>query len=143
MCDGICRGLDMAEGGEVPGDLRYTKDHEWVRVEGGMAVVGITDYAQQAVGEITYVDLPPVGKQVKQFDELAAVESAKAAFDIFAVLSGTVGEVNAALEDAPEKVNADPYGEGWICKLNGIDAAELDNLLTPEEYRELVEREQQ
>ncbi len=133
----------MTEGGEAPEDLRYTKDHEWVRVEDGMAVVGITDHAQPAVGEITYVDLPPVGKQAKQFDELAAVESAKAAFDIFAVLSGTVSEVNAALDDAPEKMNADPYGDGWLCKLDGVDIAELDNLLTPEQYRELVEREQQ
>ncbi|MDP6438015.1 MAG: glycine cleavage system protein GcvH [Candidatus Brocadiia bacterium] len=133
----------MAEGGEVPEDLRYTKDHEWVRVEGDTAVVGVTDHAQQAVGEITYVDFPPVGDQARQFDELAAVESAKAAFDVFAVLSGTVSEVNAALEDAPEKVNADPYGDGWLCKLDGIDVAELDNLLTPEQYREILEREQQ
>jgi len=132
----------MVEDREVPENLRYTKDHEWVLVECDAAVVGVTDYAQQAVGEITYVDLPLLGRQVEQSDELAAIESAKAAFDIFAALSGTVSEVNAALEDAPEKVNADPYGEGWIYKLKGINTAELDELLTPEQYRELVEREQ-
>lgn len=132
----------MAQGGAVPQNLHYSRDHEWVRVEGEVAIVGITDYAQQALADITYVDLPPLEKQVKQFDELAAVESAKAAFDIYAPVSGIVDEVNTALEDAPEKVNADPYGEGWICKLKEINPGELVSLLTPEEYRELLEQEQ-
>jgi glycine cleavage system H protein len=131
----------MAADSLVPEELRYTEDHEWVRIEGDVAVVGITDHAQQALGEITYVDVPAVGKQVKQGAELAAVESAKAAADIYAPLSGTVGEVNSALEDSPEAVNADPYGEGWICKLKGLDLRELDGLLTAEQYRELAGKE--
>ena len=132
----------MAEGNAIPHELRYSKDHEWVRVEGGVAVVGITDHAQKALGEITYVELPALNGQVEQSAELGAVESAKAASDIYAPVSGTVVEVNAALEDAPEKVNAEPYGEGWICKLAGIDSTQLDNLLTAEQYRELLEQEQ-
>lgn len=131
----------MAADSLVPEELRYTEDHEWVRIEGDVAVVGITDHAQQALGEITYVDVPAVGKQVKQGAELAAVESAKAAADIYAPLSGTVAEVNSALEDSPEAVNADPYGEGWICKLKGLDLSELDVLLTAEQYRELAGKE--
>lgn len=133
----------MAEGNAVPQELWYSKNHEWVRAEGEVAVVGITDHAQKALGEITYVELPALDKQVKQFNELAAVESAKAASDIYAPVSGKVVDVNAALEDAPEKVNAEPYGEGWICKLRGINSVELDNLLTAERYRELLEQEQQ
>ena len=133
----------MAGDSEFPEDLRYTKDHEWVRVEGDMAVVGVSEFAQQAVGEITYVDLPPLGKKLRQFGELAAIESAKAAFDVLSPLSGTVSEVNTALEDAPEKVNADPYGEGWICRLKGVNASELANLLTPDQYRQVVERDQE
>ena len=126
----------------VPANLRYSKNHEWVRVEEDVATVGITDHAQQALGDITYVELPPLDKRVKQSEELAAVESAKAASDIYAPVSGVVAEVNAVLEDTPEKVNVDPYGEGWICKLGTIDASELDNLLTARQYRELLAREE-
>lgn len=128
----------MTEEALVPEDRHYSKDHEWVRVEGETAVIGITDHAQHVLGDITFVDVPPPEKPVKQFEEVAAIESAKAAFEIFAPLSGTVAEVNTSLEDAPEKVNADPYGEGWICKLKDIDQAGLGNLLTPEQYKELV-----
>jgi len=126
---------------DIPADLHYTKDHEWVRLLGDTAVIGITDHAQDALGDVTYVDLPPQGQTVKQSDELAAIESAKAAADIFAPVSGTVAEVNAALEDAPEKVNADPYDEGWICKLSGVNPSELDALLTAEDYAKLLEEE--
>lgn len=131
----------MAEVGEVPKDLRYSKDHEWVRVEGDVATVGVTDYAQRALGEITYVELPPIDRVVRQSDELAAVESAKAAADVLAPVSGQVAEINALLEDAPQKVNADPYGEGWICMLEVADGAELENLLTAEQYQALLEQE--
>ena len=126
---------------EIPEGLRYTKDHEWVRVEGEDAVVGITHHAQAALGDITFVDLPAEGTAVSEFDELAAIESAKAASDIFAPLSGTVSAVHSELEDAPEKVNADPYGEGWICRLSGVDVSELASLLTAEQYAELVGQE--
>lgn len=131
----------MGEGQLILDDRRYSKDHEWVRVEGDMAVVGISDHAQHALGDITYVDLPKVGKAVKQFTEMAAVESAKAASDIFAPLSGAVAEVNAALENAPETINRDPYGDGWLCKIKGINATELNNLLSAQQYRELLEKE--
>jgi glycine cleavage system H protein len=132
----------MAEHTAVPEDLHYTKDHEWVRLEGTLAVVGITDHAQHALGEITYIEPPPVDKALKQFAEAGAVESAKAASDIFAPLSGVVAEVNLALEIEPEKVNADPYGEGWIYKLKGASAGELGNLLTAQQYRKLIEESQ-
>jgi glycine cleavage system H protein len=125
----------------VPKELRYSKDHEWVRLEGDTAIVGITDHAQQALGDVTYVDLPRVGKAVKQFDELAAVESAKAASDVFSPVAGTVSEVNSELESAPEKVNADPYGEGWICKLTGVAAADLGALMDAGAYAALLESE--
>ena len=131
----------MAETGEVPDDLHYTKDHEWVRIDGDLAVVGITDHAQDALGDITYVELPQVGKKFNQFDELAVVESAKAASDIYAPLTGTVAEVNGDLEDEPQKVNDSPYEEGWICRLKKFDEAELENLLTAEEYRKVLEEE--
>lgn len=130
----------MTEAVDVPEGLRYTKDHEWVRVEGDSAVVGITHHAQQALGDVTYVELPPEGTAVKASEELAAVESAKAAADVYAPLSGTVAEVNATLEDTPQKVNQDPYGAGWLCKLKGVDPAEADGLLSAEAYRSLLEQ---
>ena len=133
----------MAEQTAVPEDLHYTKDHEWVRIEGDLAVVGITDYAQHALGEITYVEPPPADKALKQFAEAGAVESAKAASDIFAPLSGVVAEVNPVLETEPEKLNSDPYGEGWIYKLKGTQAGEMAKLLTAAQYRKLVEETQQ
>ncbi len=131
----------MAESTSVPDNLRYTKDHEWVRIDGETAVIGITDHAQTALGDITYVDLPPVGKHVKLSEDLAAVESAKAAADVYAPVSGIVEEVNLSMEEAPEKINSDPYGDGWICKLKQVSTADLDNLLTPDRYRELLEQE--
>lgn len=131
----------MAESSKIPENLRYSKDHEWVRMDGNVAVVGITDHAQHALGDITYVDLPPVGRKVKQGDELCAVESAKAAADVFSPVSGTVAEVNGDLENAPEKVNADPYGAAWICKLKEVPLSDLDHLLSAAQYRELLEKE--
>ena len=131
----------MSDASFVPQDRRYTKDHEWVRIEGDTAIVGITDHAQKAMGDITYVELPPVGKSVRQFKELAVVESAKAASDIFAPVSGTVSEVNAVLESAPETVNKSPYEKGWVCKLTGVKSAELDDVLSPAQYEAFLEQE--
>lgn len=133
----------MSEKAKVPEGLRYTAEHEWIRVEGDVATVGITDHAQQALGEITYVELPPVGKQVLAAEELAAVESAKAASDVFAPLAGAVAEVNEALEDAPEQVNQDPYGEGWICKIKLADPAEAQGLMDAAQYCGILEKEGQ
>ena len=130
----------MEEHAAVPENLRYTKDHDWVRLKGEVAVVGITDHAQHAMGDITYVEPPPEGKALKQFAEAGAVESAKAAADIFAPVSGVVAEVNLELETLPEKVNQDPYGDGWIYKLKGVAAADLDNLMTAQQYRALLEQ---
>jgi len=125
----------------VPKHLMYTEEHEWVRIEGESATIGITDYAQDALGDITFVELPETGKQVAQFEDLAVVESVKAASDIYAPLSGRVLEVNSALEDAPETINQDCYGEGWICKLTEIIVAETEKLLSPEEYEKLIASE--
>ncbi len=130
----------MAESTAVPESLRYTENHEWARVEGNSAVVGITDYAQRELGDITYVELPRADRTLGQFEEFAAIDSAKASTDIYAPLSGVVSEVNRTLDEAPETVNAEPYGAGWICRLSEIDPAEMDNLLTPGRYRELLEQ---
>ncbi|MCX7847305.1 MAG: glycine cleavage system protein GcvH [bacterium] len=126
----------------VPEELWYTKEHEWVRFEGGgRARMGITDHAQHELGDITYVDLPGVGKQVTQGAELMVIESVKAASDVYAPVSGTVGEVNTALADAPELINKDPYGGGWLCVLSGVDEGEKARLLSAAEYRALLERQ--
>ena len=131
----------MDEESVLPEDLYYTKEHEWIRIEADEAVVGITDHAQDALGEVTYVELPTVGDAVEQFDELAVVESAKAASEAYAPLGGTVSEVNELLADSPELVNQSPYDEGWLCKLTDIDPAQTENLLTPEQYGQLLESE--
>lgn len=122
----------------VPTDCRYTKEHEWVRIEGDVAVVGITDYAQKALGDITYIELPADGRQVKQSEEFAVIESVKAAADIYAPVSGRVAEANQALVESPETVNEDPHQGGWICKLADFDRAELEKLLSPEQYEVLL-----
>jgi glycine cleavage system H protein len=116
--------------------LNYTKDHEWVRSEGGTAVMGITDYAQEHLGEITFVELPKVGQRVKKGDTLATVESAKAAGDVYAPLSGEVTEVNAVLTGSPERINEDCYGQGWICRIRVSGGTE--GLMTAEQYTEYV-----
>jgi len=122
----------------VPKDLKYTGEHEWVRVEGDVVTIGISDYAQQALGDITYVELPEVGAKLQPGEDFAVVESAKAASDIFAPVGGTVTEVNAALEESPELINQDPYGEGWLCRLTDVRAEQLEPLLSPEEYEKLI-----
>ena len=116
----------------------YTKDHEWVRIDGRTATIGISDHAQEQLGDITFVDLPSVGKQVKQGGEVATIESVKAASDIYVPVSGTVATINEALHDQPELVNKDAYGAGWICTLSGVDQAELKSLMTAEQYAAFV-----
>src|SRR5210317_507041 len=115
---------------DIPADLKYIASHEWVRVEGdGTVTVGVTDHAQDALGDVVYVELPEVDVVLSAGDEAGVVESVKAASDIYTPLSGTVIAVNSTLEDAPEQVNSDPYGEGWFFKLRLADAGELEELL--------------
>lgn len=123
---------------KVLNDVRYAESHEWVRIEGEFAYVGISDYAQHALGNIVYVDMPEVGDEVEQGEEFGAVESVKAASDLFSPISGEVVEINEALEDAPELVNEDAY-ENWIMKVKFNDAAELYNLLDAEAYAKICE----
>jgi glycine cleavage system H protein len=119
--------------------LLYTKDHEWVKVEGDAATVGITDYAQEQLGEIVFVELPRVGKDFAAHKELAVVESSKAASDVFCPVAGKVTEVNAELQTKPELINEDCYGAGWICKLTITDRKSLQDLMDPKQYGEYVE----
>jgi glycine cleavage system H protein len=128
----------MKEGVMTPKELKYSKEHEWVRIDGDEALIGITDYAQEELGDITFVEIPEVGKQLKQMDILATIESVKAASDIFAPLSGEVVEVNGALEDKPEIINESPYEKGWICRIRISDASESEKLLSAEEYEEYL-----
>ncbi|MBU5612263.1 glycine cleavage system protein GcvH [Geomonas azotofigens] len=116
----------------------YTKEHEWVEMAGAQATVGISEHAAHELGDITYVELPKIGKSVKQFDALAAIESVKAASDIYAPVSGKVAEVNQALDDAPELVNQGAESQGWICKLEGVNEAELGALMDAAAYDEYL-----
>ncbi|HEV2091976.1 MAG TPA: glycine cleavage system protein GcvH [Rubrobacter sp.] len=122
----------------VPGDLQYTKSHEWVRVEGDVATVGITDHAQDELGDVVFVELPEQGATLAAGDSFGAVESVKAVSDLYAPVGGEVVEVNSALEDSPEKINEDPYGEGWILKLQVSGEADL---LSAADYEKLLEEE--
>ncbi len=124
----------------VKDDLRYAESHEWVKIEGDIATVGITDYAQHALGDIVYVDMPEVGDEVTAGEEFGAVESVKAASDLISPVSGEVIEINEDLEDAPEKINADAYG-AWIMKVKVADAGEVDALLDAAAYAKLCENE--
>ena len=124
----------------VPGELRYSADHEWVRVgKGGWVRVGITDYAQDALGDVVFIDLPPVGTKVAPGAVFGEVESTKSVSELFAPLSGTVVAINDELEVAPERVNEDPYGDGWICEIELSDPAELDDLIDAASYSALIE----
>ncbi|WP_027717073.1 glycine cleavage system protein GcvH [Desulfovirgula thermocuniculi] len=119
-------------------NLRYTREHEWLLVEGGRGRVGITDYAQESLGDVVYVELPGVGDKVVQGEPFGVVESVKAASDLYAPVSGVVVEVNEALKESPELVNRDPYGEGWMILVEMADEGELEKLLTAEEYEKLL-----
>jgi glycine cleavage system H protein len=121
-----------------PSHLRYTKEHEWLEVSGDTGTIGITDFAQGELGDIVYVELPEVGKQVGAGDSLGTIESVKAVSEIYAPVAGTVLEVNGSLGDKPETVNADPHGQGWICRLRLHDPAEAEALLDVAAYRQLV-----
>ena len=118
----------------TPSDLKYASSHEWARLDGDVVTVGITDHAQEALGDLVYVELPEVGDTVAAGDEAGVVESVKAASDIYAPVSGEVIAVNEALGDTPEIINTDPYNEGWIYKIRVTDVSELDNLMSGEEY---------
>jgi len=123
----------------VPGDLRYSSDHEWVRVDGNRVTIGITDYAQDALGDVVYVEIPEVGLQVDASGKVSEVESTKSVSDIYAPVAGTVVAVNSALSDSPERLNDDPYGDGWICVIEPADANAVDALLDVDGYRRLIE----
>ncbi|MBU8976662.1 MULTISPECIES: glycine cleavage system protein GcvH [unclassified Lysobacter] len=127
---------------EIPGDLKFMKSHEWVRIDGdGKATVGISDHAQGLLGDLVYVELPNVGDRVEAGTGCAVVESVKAASDVYAPVSGKVVAVNAALTDKPETINEDAYGEGWIFTVEIEDADQLNELLAPDDYAELLEEE--
>jgi glycine cleavage system H protein len=122
----------------VPKDLRYTKDHEWVKVDGDVATVGVTDYAANQLGDVVFVDLPSVGTKVDQFGTFGVVESVKAVSDLYAPVSGEVVEVNGALAGTSELVNSDPFGEGWMIKVRMADAAQVEELLDAAAYERLT-----
>lgn len=126
----------------VPTDRKYSKEHEWAMVaEGGEVVVGISDYAQEELGDIVYVELPQAGTEVSFLKPFGVVESVKAASDLFAPVSGQVTAVNQELADRPELVNQDPYGDGWMIRVNASNKAELDQLLGPEAYQEMIQED--
>jgi len=124
---------------QLPDDLRYSSDHEWVRIEGGRLRLGITDYAQDALGDVVYVEIPAVGTAVEANAKVSEVESTKSVSDIYAPVSGTIVEVNASLGDSPEALNDDPYGAGWICILEPDDPSAVADLLDVDSYRRLIE----
>lgn len=126
---------------EFPDQLRYTKEHEWVAVDGARSRVGITDFAQDALGDVVFVQLPDVGANVSAMSSIAEVESTKSVSDIYAPVSGTVAEVNAGLESTPEQLNQDPYGDGWMFVIEMSDTAQVDSLLDAAAYRRLVEEQ--
>lgn len=126
----------------VPDNLLYNETHQWAKIENGKVRVGITDYAQKQLKEIVYVELPEVGDKVSQGDELGTIESVKAVAEVYAPVSGTIIEVNNALEDSPETINSDPYGEGWMVVIEASNLEEeKENLLSAEDYAELIEKE--
>ena len=126
----------------VPDNLHYSKDHEWVRVEGDTAVIGITDHAQEQLGDVVYVELPKVGDEFAGNDSFGSVESVKAVSEIFTPVSGKISATNDSLNDEPEKVNHDPYGEGWMIKMTMKNSGEVDSLLTAAEYEDFTKAEE-
>jgi glycine cleavage system H protein len=122
----------------IPSNLKYTKDHEWIKLEGNIATVGITDFAQGELGDIVYVEVETVDETMEAEEIFGTVEAVKTVSDLFLPLSGEIIEFNTSLEDEPEKVNLDPYGDGWMIKLKCSDLSQVDNLLSAEAYKELV-----
>ena len=123
---------------DVPAELKYSKEHEWIKVEGNQATIGITDYAQGELGDIVFVELPNIGDEFKQAQSFGTIEAVKAVSDMYSPLTGKVLEVNGALDDNPMVINSDPFGDGWLIKLEIKDAAEVDNLLDAEGYKGLI-----
>ena len=121
-----------------PDNLKYTKDHEWIRIEGGTGTIGITEYAQGELGDVVFVELPPVGKSVKQHETFGTIEAVKAVSDLYAPMSGSVTDVNAVVAATPDAVNKDPYGKGWLVKVKLSNSAESAELLDAAAYRSLV-----
>jgi glycine cleavage system H protein len=126
----------------VPEDLHYSKDHEWIRVEGGIGTIGITDHAQHSLGDVVYVELPKVGESFSAHEAFGSVESVKAVSEIFTPVGGEVTEVNESLQDESEKVNTDPYGEGWMIRLRMSNPGEVDSLLNAAEYEDFTKAEE-
>lgn len=124
---------------DIPDDLKYTEEHEWARIEDDVVVVGITDYAQEALGEIVFVELPSDGEELEIGDTFGGVESTKSVSDLFSPISGDIVEVNELLLESPENINSDPYGDGWIIKISPSNKEELDELMDASEYSEFVE----
>ncbi len=124
---------------ELPEDLKYTREHEWVSIDGSVATIGITDHAQEQLGDVVFVELPSLGDRVEKADAFGVVESTKAVSDVYAPLSGEVTEVNDDLPDNPELINEDPYGDGWMVKITLGDKADLEDLMTADEYRKFIE----
>jgi len=128
---------------ELPEGIKYSKEHEWVLVEDHVAIIGITEYAQQELGDIVYVELPEIGEKIVKDDPFGAVESVKAVSDIYATVSGTVIEVNDTLPDSPETINDDPYGDGWMIKVEMSDKDDLKDLMSAEEYAEYLDQQKE
>ena|SRR3989338_7225046 len=129
----------MSHIGEIPQDLKYTREHEWVRVDGDNGTVGITDYAQHALTDVVFVELPEKGKKINQFKSFCTIESVKSVSDVFAPASGEVVDANSDVSEKPELVNKDPYGEGWIAKIKISNKSELNNLMSAEQYKQYLE----
>jgi len=123
---------------EFPGNLKYTKDHEWIRVEGDTGTIGITDHAQGELGDVVFVELPAVGRAIKQGETFGTIEAVKAVSDLYSPASGSISEVNAGLQANPELVNKDPYGKGWMVKIKLTSPAETDSLLSAAVYKALI-----
>lgn len=126
---------------EYPAALKYSREHEWVKVEGKVALIGITDFAQSELGDVVYVELPGVGAELEANNTFGVVESVKAVSDLYAPVTGTVAEINQHLNDEPELVNSDPYEDGWMLRIEMSDATEVDGLMNAEEYKTFVEEE--
>ncbi len=122
----------------IPSELKYTKDHEWVKIEGHMATIGITDFAQSELGDIVYVEVETLDETLEADEIFGTVEAVKTVSDLFLPVSGEITEFNEALEDEPEKVNNDPYGEGWMIKVKCSDLSQVDNLISPDDYKALI-----
>ena len=125
----------------VPEDLHYSKDHEWVRVDGDQAIIGITDYAQNSLGDVVYVELPKAGEEFAANEPFGSVESVKAVSEVFTPIAGAVVAINESLADEPESVNSDPYGQGWMIRLQMSNPGEVDSLLTAAEYEDFTKAE--